>query len=71
MKGRSCPVYRQNLRLAEDLARAGRRLRRSLEVCEQCPDETFCRPRAAFPPELAEALRLAAAELAGDCEEEA
>lgn len=64
MKGRACPIFRENLRLGEDLGRTGRKLRRNFEICEGCTDEAACRPHAVFSQALAEAVRLAAAELA-------
>lgn len=69
MKGRSCPVFRENLRLGEDLGRAGRKLRRNFELCETCTEIDACHPRAVFSRALAEAVRLAARELASDPED--
>jgi len=64
MKGRTCPIFRANLRLGENLGEAGKKLRRNFEICDQCVDEEHCRPHAVFSEALAEAVRLAAAELA-------
>ncbi len=65
MKGRSCPIFRDNLRLGEDLGQAGKKLRRNFEICEQCCDAEACRPHDVFSRALAEAVRLAAAEISG------
>jgi hypothetical protein len=70
MKGRSCPIFRDNLRLGRELGQAGRKLRRNFEICEQCQDADACQPHEVFSRALAEAVRLAAAEISGQAEDQ-